>query len=393
MPEAAPDRPVPVGGASGRGPAGDGGRRWPLIDGLRGLALVGVVVVNGVGYAHLPDTLYVVPPPVPADAPVAFAAQFAIVALLQGKAYPLMAFLFGFGLALAWRSARRSGDDPAARGRRRLRRLGLLGIAHGLLLYSGDILTAYALVGWWLLGWMRLRARALVGRLVVVTLLALALAGVEAWALASMVGDPIAWGAPPQGYAWVDGVATHVGLSAAGYATALVGLPFVVPQILALMTAGVLAARLGLLTRRRWRPVLRRFARWGLPVALALNAVIAWFVMREASSAGGVPHPAAAALLLAGPALTLAVVARLALEPPGWLLGLAGAGRFSLSVYLAASVAFAVLIGGAGLAWGRGAPSLALAGISTGTCLVLLALAGLRARYRRGGPLERWLAR
>lgn len=390
----APARPGRVRSAALHPPPADRrADRVALIDGLRGLALIGVVIVNGVGYAHLPDTLYVVPPPVPADAPWALAVQLAIVALLQGKAYPLMAFLFGMGLALAWRSARRAGVDPATRGRRRLRRLALIGVAHGLLLYSGDILTAYALVGWWVLWWMRLRARQLVVRLVVVTLVALALAAIEAWALASMSGDPLAWGAPPQGYAWVDSVAAHVGLSASGYAMALGGLPFVVPQILALMTAGLLAARLGMLTRRRWQPLRWLLAHWGLPVGLAMNAAIAWVVMREATSAGGVPHPAAAALLVAGPLLTLSAVARLSLNPPVGLTRLAGIGRFSLSVYLGGSVLCAALIGGAGLGWGQGASSLALAGISTGTCLFLMALAGLGARYRRAGPLERWLAR
>jgi uncharacterized protein len=367
--------------------------RTPWIDGLRAVALVGVVLINGAGYAHLPDTLYVVPPPVPADSPAAIGLQAALVALLQGKAYPLLAFLFGFGLATAWRDRRRRGEDPAAPARRRQWRLLALGAAHGALLYSGDVLTAYALVGLWMLRWMRLRGRAVWRRLCMAAAVAVVMAALEAWALASIAGDPLAWGAAPGGYGWAQGVAQHVVLSASGYAVALAGLPLVLPQILALMAAGLLAARLGVLTRARWRPALRRLATWGLPIGLALNLAIAWLVVRAGGTAGGVPPPALAALLLAGPLLTAAFVARLALRPPAWVEALQGVGRMSLSVYLGSSLAFAVLLGGAGLGLGAGATSAAVAGISTGTCLLLMALAHRVARYRRGGPLERWLAR
>jgi uncharacterized protein len=381
------------------GPAADvaaGARpraRTPWVDGLRALALVGVVIVNGVGYAQLPDTLFVVPPPVPAESAGAFGLQVALVALLQGKAYPLMAFLFGFGLASAWRARWRTGDDPAARARRRQWRLLALGAAHGALLYSGDVLTAYALVGLWLTRWMRLRPRAVLKRLGVVLAVAVVAAGLEAWALASMAGDPLAWGAAPQGYGWVRGPAEHVGLSASGYLVAVAGLPVVVPQVLALMAAGLLAARLGILTRARWRGLLARVAAWALPVGLAANLMIAWVVMGAGTSAGGVPHPALAGLLIVGPLLTFGVVARLALRPPRALAALAGVGRMSLSVYLGSSLAHAVLLGGAGLGLGAGATSVTVAAVSAGTCLVLMALAH-RVAVRHGtGPLERWLAR
>lgn len=49
-------------------------------------------------------------PRTPVDSTTAAALQGLIAALLQGKGYPILAFLFGMGLVLAMR-----GRDPAER--------------------------------------------------------------------------------------------------------------------------------------------------------------------------------------------------------------------------------------------------------------------------------------
>jgi uncharacterized protein len=370
--------------------------RIVAIDALRALALAAVLIVNGVGYAHLPDTLYVVPPPVPADSTSAWLVQVTLVALLQGKAYPLLAFLFGLGIAMSLRSRRGASavtESGVAHQRRRLGRLLLLGLLHGALLYSGDVLTMYALLGFWLLRWSRLRARALCHRWRWTLAVAVLLAGIEAWALGALSQDAAAWAVEPRGYATVDGWVQHVALSTAGYLTALGGLPFVAPQVLALMTAGLLAGRLGILWRARWRPLLRALARWALPLGLLLNVAIALSVMRAGDLASGSPGPWAAGLLVAGPLLSAGFVAAWSLRPPGWSRALAGIGRRSLSVYLASSVVFAVVLGGAGLGWARDASSVSIAAASVGTCAALLVLAFGLSRYRATGALEAWLTR
>lgn len=64
----------------------------------------------------------------------------------------MLAFLFGMSLALAMRRAG-PADALAARLQaiRRQKRLLALGVLHGVLLYFGDILTLYAVLGWLLL--------------------------------------------------------------------------------------------------------------------------------------------------------------------------------------------------------------------------------------------------
>ena len=376
--------------------AGTGRRRVAVVDALRGVALVGVVVINGVGYAHLPDTLWVVPPPVPGESTSAWLTQVLLIGLLQGKAYPMLAFLFGVGIALSMRSRRHAelrGEQAMPHQRRRLWKLLGLGVLHGAVLYSGDVLTIYALLGFWLLRWARLPARAVLRRLLWVMAVALVFAVLEAWALAALAHDPLAWGVVPEGYSSVADWPGHASLSATGYLTALSGLPFVAPQLLALMTAGLLAGRLGVFSRARWQPMLRRLARWALPLGLVANLAIALVLVQPGASPMSSPGPWAAALLVAGPLLSVGIAAWVATRSPAVLQPWARIGRWSLTVYLASSLVFALQFSGAGLGWGTAASSVSLAALSAGTCGLLMVLALSLSRWRSSGPLERWLSR
>lgn len=175
--------------------------REPLADALRALALAGVLAVNAQSYTTGPwgTPLGV---PLPADSAFAALAHAAVAAVFQGKAYPLLAFLFGYAFAL---SARERGPGFAAHRTRRMGRLLALGLAHGLLVFSGDILTAYALCGMVLLhaaGWrLRTLRRACLGASAVALLM---------WALlaaASWAGGPASAGeAVPPGYAQAAGL-------------------------------------------------------------------------------------------------------------------------------------------------------------------------------------------
>ena len=78
-------------------------RRDPLLDALRALAMVGVLVVNAISYTVGPWGA----PLGEADpaSMLSLGLQSLTALLLHGKAYPLLAFLFGAGLVLASRRA------------------------------------------------------------------------------------------------------------------------------------------------------------------------------------------------------------------------------------------------------------------------------------------------
>jgi len=82
--------------------------------------------------------------------PVDRVVTWLLMTLVDGRAYPFFALLFGYGLVQLLRRLQRVGE-PMAGARSLLRRRGrwllLFGLLHALLLFSGDILGAYGLVG------------------------------------------------------------------------------------------------------------------------------------------------------------------------------------------------------------------------------------------------------
>lgn len=91
--------------------------------------------------------------------------------LFETKFYLLFSFLFGYSFTLQMSAARHSGAAFVPRMLRRLLGLGLLGAAHAIWLYHGDILCAYAVLGLVLLAARRQHERQALRRAFVLTLL------------------------------------------------------------------------------------------------------------------------------------------------------------------------------------------------------------------------------
>lgn len=80
---------------------------------------------------------------------------------IEGKFYSIFSFLFGWGVALQLMRLEAKGTDPRSFVRRRLAIMLLLGAFH-LLLWPGDIVFFYALLGFLLLPLLRLSNKTLV---------------------------------------------------------------------------------------------------------------------------------------------------------------------------------------------------------------------------------------
>ncbi len=119
---------------------GEEPRRSVFADALRGFALVGICVVNLPWIASSPPT-----PPQGPSVPDA-AARLAVAVFFEGKFFVLFSLLFGFGFARQLERVR-TGVTPPASYARRLAGLFVLGVLHAVLLYVGDILATYALLG------------------------------------------------------------------------------------------------------------------------------------------------------------------------------------------------------------------------------------------------------
>jgi uncharacterized protein len=153
MPVASPG-PAPAAGPLAPLP---GGEREPLVDALRGLALLGVLAVNlyFMGYPQQSG----IGAPV-ATTPGGWALDLTNL-LFTGKAYALLALLFGYGVGAQALRAAAAGAHPSRLLRRRFLALGAIGLMHGLLGWYGDILVSYAAFGFCLLPFLKARQRTL----------------------------------------------------------------------------------------------------------------------------------------------------------------------------------------------------------------------------------------
>lgn len=181
------DAPLPAQAAA-LGPVREA-ERIGAMDAARGVALLGILFVNMQMFAGpFGKAIGPVPPP---DAGLGDVLAFYFVAIFCAtKFYTLFSTLFGMGLVLQMRRAHAARRSFVPLYLRRLAVLALIGLAHAIFLWYGDILFMYSLVGVVLLLSARARPRTLivwaVAILVVATLLSAGLA-----ALSSL-------GAPPQ---------------------------------------------------------------------------------------------------------------------------------------------------------------------------------------------------
>ncbi len=114
--------------------------RIEVVDILRGFAIFGILLVNMYGFAGMDlntqnysglDRVVVI----------------LILLLAQAKFYSLFSFLFGWGMWIQMSRAMAKGINFVPTYVRRMLVLLLIGILHGIFIWTGDILTVYAILG------------------------------------------------------------------------------------------------------------------------------------------------------------------------------------------------------------------------------------------------------
>jgi len=122
------------------------GQRIASLDVLRGVALLGILVMNIQSFA-MPDAAYLNPS---AYGDLTGANLWVWIAgrlLSDEKMYGIFSMLFGAGILLMTGRAEARGASPARLHYRRMGWLMLFGLLHGHLLWSGDILWFYGVAG------------------------------------------------------------------------------------------------------------------------------------------------------------------------------------------------------------------------------------------------------
>jgi uncharacterized protein len=142
--------------------------RIEVLDVLRGLAVCGILIGNMQwfsGYGMMPKSLARQTPL--ADQLTHFLVWF----FVEGKFYSIFSFLFGFGFALQIARAQERGDTQATLFKRRLFWLLVIGVLHAYLLWAGDILSIYAVMGFVLILFRKQTSQALLKWAIVLLLI------------------------------------------------------------------------------------------------------------------------------------------------------------------------------------------------------------------------------
>jgi uncharacterized membrane protein YeiB len=357
-----------------------------------GLANAAGVVFGGPGFEPAPKGLE-------------RAANLLMFTFVHCRAYPVFAVMFGYGLVQLARRQESAGASPAVARSVLLRRntwLAVFGVLHAALLYYGDFLGAYGLVG--IVATIALLRRS--DRVQRVVLWLWAGSAVHTLVLAALLTRRVAHGSTQEGAIPFDQVPSLV---APDYATSVLErliewpahtasvLPFIV-----IVWLGMWAARQRFLEEPAGH---RRLLKWvavaglgtavvgALPLGLVsagllradTSGVRLMFVLHQVS--GTFAGPGYVALFGLG-ALSLAREGRSAVSS---LAGpLAALGQRSLSGYLFQSLAWLVLLAPYTLALGRrfGSPMLTALGVALLVWLASVAGAVLLERRRKRGPAE-----
>lgn len=131
-----PERLAPVAAAE----------RIAAVDVVRGLALLGILIIN-IDFFALPDTVYFDPSSAGDLTGLNLLTWQVAMTLFEYKMMALFSMLFGAGLILMHSRAEAIGRRFAGIYYRRVFWLLMFGLAHAYLLWMGDILYAYAMCG------------------------------------------------------------------------------------------------------------------------------------------------------------------------------------------------------------------------------------------------------
>lgn len=292
--------------------------RLPVLDALRGLAILGVLASYALWSLGSP--------PVESWSRADRLIDIVGETLIDAKFITIFAFLFGVGTVQQWRHLERQGENPTPVHVRRMLFLLVAGLLHGTLLRDGDILAPYALLGFMLLAARRRPASEIVATAIVLALLPY---------VVRIILHALGW----QLHGRPGPEATRLDWLAHWYLTN----PLTEwPRILALMLAGVAAERTGLIARAATDARLaRRILVAGLILAVASRGLLALLGTRWAGAEKTLAQTMTINQLYHFSAWTLAsfYAAGFALlcQSRGWLarLGWLGAvGRMAFTNYL-----------------------------------------------------------
>ena len=341
------------------------GERSTLLDALRGYALLGILIANMaafIGFYFVED----------AERSRLLLSQFDDLSeflvewLVVGKFYSIFSLLFGIGFAIQLGRLEQRGEG-VPRYLRRLFFLFLIGLAHLLLLWLGDIVALYALMGAVLLLFRNVGDKALLRWAVALWLIPIAWSALIHFGgvnLANPIYQHAEAGFIAMGFDLRQGpliffqtgtLADHIRSHRADVFFRLGDLVYQMrfTKVLGMFLIGLWVGRRALYANLdRYQPLLRRTAILGLSLGLPLSAAKAVLAMWPGESPA-IEFASEVAYVLGTPTLALGYAAGFALLWRKGRMGLlkwaAPAGQMALTNYLMQTIIQSAIFYGWGL--------------------------------------------
>ena len=349
--------------------------RVTTLDGLRGAAVMGILLMNITAFA-MPFVAYGNPanyghmtwPDV-----AMWAFGFVVV---DGKMRAIFSALFGASLLLVTDRAEATGTSPARLHYARMAVLLLIGLAHACLIWDGDILVLYAIVGAVAFAFRRLESEQMLVLAGLLLALQMSIYAIHYQALAALSAAVAVPGAAPEAVqAWrsildtigrpsppalANDLFLHWGpwsrlaadLAAREPDAIQSELIFNGPETLGLMLLGMAGLRMGFLTGAWSRTAYFRIARLAYLIGLPLLAIGAFWLI----ATGFPPLPTTALSDLDLPLRWLVAWGHVALIAAWFGAGpsplkarITAAGRAALTNYLGISLVMTAIFDGWGL--------------------------------------------
>lgn len=345
-------------------------QRIESIDVLRGTALLGIFLMNANTFA-MPLAAYFNPMAYGGQEPLNLGIHGALHLLADQKFMALFSLLFGASVLLILDGRRRKGKPLARFHYLRNFWLFLIGLAHGILLWTGDVLMIYAVCAFFLYWFKGLSARWSIGLgLAAFWFPALLFVRMDAQLFAGIEGFDEFWNASGARLAsslayfrgnyqtLLAGRLGDYGASGAPYPEVAVALliwelPF---RAMGMMLVGMGLYRQGVLSNEKSRSYYQRCVTIGLGLGLPLAGVGLYLNHSRDWAAGWVLGAGRVPNLLATPLVAIGYIGLVMLWCRSGVLGrlkdrVACVGKMALTNYVGQSVIAGLLFYGYGLGW------------------------------------------
>lgn len=382
--------------------------RYMILDILRGFALMGIAVANFPEFAlytFLPGEAVAAMPTAKADC----VARWVHYMLIDGKFYTIFSLLFGIGFSIIISNAMCRGADGLKIFYRRMAILAAIGLLHLMLLWSGDILLLYALMGMLLPLFRNATDRIILSWAVAMLLLPVAvdtaaqLAGIYLSAPVVEMQQHCCslYGITDANFAyWLRDAADYHAVHQFLVQGALVRVQEFIDgnryfKVLGLLLIGYCIGRHRLYARlEEFRPLLRRLAVGCLAAGLPLSAIYAWSAV-AGHPWGNACHSVLYVLSVYPTGMAyVALLCLTYLRVRGCIVFrmFAAPGCMALTCYIGQSVVGILIFYGIGLGLGASMGLVQVIAVAVATFVVQALLCAVWLRWFRFGPLE-WIWR